>query len=126
MPSIRKQIMQIDIQFRGIDASQTVREHAERRAHFTLGRIGTRIARVSISLADVNGPKGGEDKSCTVQVSLQQPGAVVVEETGADLYQVLDRGLARAGRTVVRRLERQARQRYASRAAHPMEEAETA
>lgn len=107
--------MQIDIQFRGIDASQTLKAHAERRAHFTLGRVGARITRVSISLADINGPKGGADKTCTVQIALQHPGTVVVEEQGADLYQVLDRGLARAGRTVVRRLERQARQRYSAR-----------
>lgn len=108
--------MHIDVQFRGIDLSPSVREHAERRARFTLARLGGRIARVSISLVDINGPKGGEDKSCTVQVSLQQPGSVVVEELGADLYQVLDRALARAGRTVARRLERQARQRYTPRA----------
>lgn len=107
--------MHIDIQFRGIDVSQALREHAERRARFTLGRLGGRIARVSICLVDINGPKGGADKSCTVQVSLQQSGAVVVEELGADLYQVLDRSLARAGRTLVRRLERQARQRFVAR-----------
>ncbi|MDO6385743.1 MULTISPECIES: HPF/RaiA family ribosome-associated protein [unclassified Uliginosibacterium] len=116
--------MHIDIQFRGIDVSQALREHAERRVRFTLGRLAGRIARVSISLVDINGPKGGDDKSCTVQISLQQPGSVVVEELGADLYQVLDRSLARAGRTVVRRLERQARQRYAARSERIPAEAE--
>ncbi|GAB2902880.1 hypothetical protein GCM10027046_35180 [Uliginosibacterium flavum] len=118
--------MQVDIQFRGIDASPAVREHAERRARFTLARLGGRIGRVSISLADVNGPKGGPDKACTVQVSLQQPGSVVIEELGADLYEVLDRGLARAGRTVVRRLERQARQRYVARSERVAAETEEA
>ncbi|MDP5237929.1 HPF/RaiA family ribosome-associated protein [Uliginosibacterium sp. 31-16] len=118
--------MHIDVQFRGVDVSPALREHAERRARFTLARLGGRIARVSISLVDINGPKGGEDKSCTVQVSLQQPGVVVIEEQGADLYQVLDRSLARAGRTVVRRIERQARQRYAARGERMPAEAELA
>lgn len=116
--------MHIDVQFRGIDVSPALREHAERRARFTLARLGGRIARVSISLVDINGPKGGEDKACTVQISLQQPGSVVVEELGTDLYQVLDRALARAGRTVVRRLERQARQRYIPRGERMSAEAE--
>ena len=103
--------MQIDIQFRGLDTSPAMREHAERRTQFTLGRHSARIARVSISLADINGPKGGADKSCTVQISLQQ---------------VIDRGLARAGRTMVRRMERQTRQRYAPRGEHQPAEAESA
>lgn len=118
--------MQIDLQFRGIDLSPAVREHAERRARFTLARLSSRIARVSISLVDINGPKGGEDKSCTVQISLLQSGVVVVEELGSDLYQVLDRALARAGRTLVRRMERQARQRYAPRAERMLAEVEHA
>jgi len=116
--------MHIDVQFRGMDVSPALREHAERRASFALARVAARIARVSISLADINGPKGGVDKACTVQVSLQQPGPVVVEELGPDLYQVLDRALARAGRTVIRRLERQVRQRYVPRAERLVAEAE--
>jgi putative sigma-54 modulation protein len=120
----RKQIMQIDVQFRGIDVSPSLREHAERRARFALARIGARVGRVSISLADINGPKGGMDKSCTVQVSLQQPGTIVVEELGSDLYQVLDRGIARAGRTALRRLERQVSQRHTSRGGLKSVEAE--
>lgn len=118
--------MQIDIQFRGLDTSPAMREHAERRTQFTLGRHSARIARVSISLADINGPKGGADKSCTVQISLQQAEPVVVVEQGLDLQQVIDRGLARAGRTVVRRMERQTRQRYAPRGERQPAEAESA
>ena len=110
--------MHIDVQFRGLDISPAVREHAERRASFTLARQRGRIARVNVCLVDINGPKGGADKACTVQVNLRQPGTVVVEELGVDLYQVLDRALARAGRTLVRRLERQTRQRFAPRAEH--------
>lgn len=115
--------MHIDIQFRGLDSSPALRDYAERRAQFALGRLSTRFTRVSISLADINGPKGGEDKSCTIQISLQQPGAVVVEEVGTDLHQVLDRALARAARTLVRRLERQARQRSSTRIGRLAEEA---
>lgn len=118
--------MHIDIQFRGIDVSPAVRDHAERRAHFTLGRHSARISRVSISLEDVNGPKGGADKSCRVQISLQQADPVVVVEQGLDLHQVIDRGLARAGRTVVRKVDRQTRQRYAPRGEHQSAEAESA
>lgn len=107
--------MHIDIQFRGIEATPAVREHAERRAQFALGRLAGRISRVSICLADINGPRGGEDKACTVHVSLQQSGAIVVDELGTDLLQVLDRSLARVGRTLARRLDRQARQRFLAR-----------
>jgi len=118
--------MHIDIQFRGIDGSSAVREHAERRARFALGRLAGRISRVNIALVDINGPRGGEDKACTVQISLQQSGSVLVEELGADLYQVLDRSLGRAARTLGRRMDRQSRQRFAARAGRVMAEAEMA
>ncbi len=115
--------MQIDIQFRGIDISQAVRDYAARRAHFTLGRMGAQIRRVSICLVDINGPKGGTDKSCTIQLALQHSASVVVEALGSDLYEVLDRSLARAGRTLARRLQRQAHPRYTPRGERHLVEA---
>ena len=58
-------------------------------------------------LSDINGPHGGADKRCHLQVVLAGLPDVVVEDTEADLYVAIDRATDRAGRTVVRRIDRQ-------------------
>ncbi len=50
-----------------------LRSVAERRLRFVLRRLAWRIPRVTLRLADTNGPRGGEDKE--VQVTLQLPGS---------------------------------------------------
>ena len=57
-------------------------------------------------LSDINGPRGGEDKRCQLQVSLAGLPDVVVEDTEADLYFAIDRAADRVGRSVMRKLDR--------------------
>jgi len=57
-------------------------------------------------LSDINGPRGGLDKCCHLQVKLDRLQDVVIEDIEADLYIAIDRAANRAGRTVRRRLDR--------------------
>ena len=59
-----------------------------------------------VRLSDINGPRGGADKCCHIQVVLPQLPDVVIEDTEVDLYAAIDRAADRAGRTVDRRLAR--------------------
>ena len=99
--------MQIDIQSRGLALTDARREYTERRLQFALARVGDRVRRVTVRLFDVNGPRGGIDKRCTIQVMLNGLADVVIEDTEADLYVAIDRAANRIGRTVVRSLARQ-------------------
>ena len=58
-------------------------------------------------LSDINGPRGGADKCCHIQVVLPHLPDVVIEDIEMDLYAAIDRAADRAGRTVGRRLTRQ-------------------
>lgn len=108
--------MHIDVQCRGFDPGPDFSLLADTRVRMSLGRHGYRISRVVIGLDDINGPRGGEDKRCMVQVFLvQSGGTVVVEDRGQDVRSLLDRCLARASRSVLRRLSRLSRPRYLSR-----------
>lgn len=107
--------MRIDIQSRGFELEADVLAQADMRARMALGRQRHHISRVVVSLEDINGPRGGEDKRCVVQVMLAHAGSVVVEDLGQDLRNLIDRSLARAGRSVARRLSRLAHPRYPSR-----------
>jgi len=98
--------MQIDIQARDFSLTDALRSHAERRLHFALSCCDDHIQRIVMRLSDINGPRGGADKRCHLQVVLKGLPDVVIEDTEADLYVAIDRATDRAGRTVVRKIDR--------------------
>jgi len=99
--------MQIDIQARKFSLTNALRSHAERRLRFALTCYEEHIQRVVMRLSDINGPRGGEDKRCHLQVVLAGLPDVVIEDIEADLYVAIDRATDRAGRTVARKIDRQ-------------------
>ena len=99
--------MQIDIQARDFLLTDALRNHAQRRMRFALTRGDEHIQRVVMRLSDINGPRGGLDKRCHLQVVLAGLPHVVVEDSETDLYVAIDRATDRAGRTLVRRIGRQ-------------------
>ena len=58
-------------------------------------------------LADINAPRGGNDKPCQIQVMLNGLVEAMIEDTEAVLYIAIDRAAALAGREVARRVARQ-------------------
>lgn len=99
--------MQIDIQARDFPLTPALREYIERRLGFALSTRIAHIQRVVVRLQDVNGPRGGTDKCCQIQVCLNNLPDVIIKDTEADFYAAIDRAADRAGRTVTRRLVRQ-------------------
>jgi len=99
--------MLIDIQARNFPLTDALRGHTKRRLGFALSVRDDHIQRVIVRLSDINGPRGGADKCCHIQVVLTQLADVVIEDTEVDLYAAIDRAADRAGRTVGRRLARQ-------------------
>jgi len=87
--------------------TDTLHFYAERRLRFALTSCDAYIQRIVMRLSDINGPRGGVDKCCRVQVILDGLPDVVVNDIEADLYIAIDRAANRAGRTVRRRLTRQ-------------------
>lgn len=98
--------MQIDIQARNFPLTDALRNHTKRRLGFSLSARDDHIQRVIVRLSDINGPRGGTDKCCHIQVALTHLPDVVIEDTEVDLYAAIDRAADRAGRTVGRRLMR--------------------
>ena len=98
--------MRIDVQGLGFPLTAALLNHTERRLRFALTRTSDRIMRVVVRLGDANGPRGGEDKFCRMQVHLQRAAPVLIEDAGVDLYAVIDRVAERAGRSVAKRIDR--------------------
>jgi putative sigma-54 modulation protein len=99
-------VMRIDIKASGFDLTEGLREHTQRRLQFALGWANHDVRAVSVRLSDINGPRGGRDKRCRIQVPFAGKPNVVIEDTESDLYVAIDRAAERAERAVVRRLER--------------------
>lgn len=98
--------MQFDIRRHGIDLDDEARTRLERRLEFALGRLGGRISRVWVHLADESGVRGGIGKRCRVLVRLQHLPDVLVEDHDAELAVLIDRTVNRAGLAVRRELDK--------------------
>lgn len=97
-------MMQIQIQATGIGLNDPLISHVQRRLRYALSRSDDRVSRVTVRLSDINGPKGGVDKACRIEVRLAGRPSVVIEDIQSDIYTAVDRAAGRAGRTVLRRL----------------------
>jgi len=84
------------------EAAQDMPTQLEKRVYYELGRFASCIKRVSVRLRDVNGPKGGVDKHCQIQLTLRDGGQLVVEQRNSCWMAVVDAAAANASRTVAR------------------------
>ena len=101
--------MQIDIQSRGFSLTDSLSSYARRKLLGATEYCSDHINRIVIRLSDINGPRGGADKRCHVQVVLAGAPDVVVEDTQADLYAAIDRAVSRTKRVVARKVDRRLR-----------------
>ena len=77
-----------------------------RRLHFALGRFAPEVERVTARVEDVNGPRGGMDKRCRMDVKLRGMGNVPGEACADDFEAAVAFAAERVGSGVVRALER--------------------
>lgn len=77
-----------------------IKDHAKKSM-----RVCTdRVERLVIRLKDVNGPKGGVDKECSVEVKLARHAPIVVRKRSSDAYASIRQALGRASRITLRKL----------------------
>ena len=115
--SDRRPAMKMEVRANQRRVGATLRHHIEKRLRFALGRFGRQIQAVKVQLSDLNGPRGGVDQCCRVEVNLVSGGRLIVEDTQSYLYAAISRAAERVGRVVARHL---ARQRGAQRIPIPL------
>lgn len=98
--------MQIQICGRGIHVGDRLREHIELRVRFALQRFAQRIRKVRVQLRDLNGPRGGLDKSCHLMVCLTPAATVFIEDRSPSVYAAINRVVDKAATSIVRRVKR--------------------
>ncbi len=98
--------MQIDIQSRRFALTGALKRRIKQRLGYALDIKNAHIQRVKVWISDINGPRGGEDKCCHIQIEMPNSPDVVIKEVKNDLYSAIDRAAHRAAQSVVRKLSR--------------------
>lgn len=86
--------MKLEVQTGNVPQTQAITSYVEKRFSGALDRFNGEISRLMVRLGDENGPKGGRDKCCRVELHFThghhgQP--IVVEERDWDLYTSIGR-----------------------------------
>ncbi len=98
--------MQVTIRTRSVELTKKLQGHIRRRIAVALGRVDTDLRRVHVLVEDFNGPRGGVDKRCTVEVAGGPLGTQVFEERDVNAFAAVHRAFEKARRAVVRASER--------------------
>jgi|SaaInlStandDraft_4_1057021.scaffolds.fasta_scaffold37076_1 putative sigma-54 modulation protein len=99
--------MKIEIQARHFSLTEALQKYTNKKLHLAIDCCDAYVRRVIVRLSDVNGPKGGVDKRCQIQIILDGLAGVVIEDTKVDLYAAINGASERAGQALLRKIERQ-------------------
>jgi hypothetical protein len=94
------------IEITGLTIAPTLRARVIRRVRHALVGVQASPVRVRVAFADVNGPKGGLDVRCAIDVQIPRTAPFHVEETAITDASAFDLSAAALARHVARRLER--------------------
>ncbi len=94
------------IEITGLAIAPTLRAHIARRLQHALLGVHTSPVHVRVTFTDVNGPKGGLDVRCAIDVSIPQSPPLHTEELAARDVLAFDRSTAAITRQIAQQLER--------------------
>ncbi|MFT5718697.1 MAG: putative sigma-54 modulation protein, partial [Oleiphilaceae bacterium] len=96
----------ISVNSTNLDISEQLKLELNQRIKSTFSRINDRIAKVTISLKSINGPKAGDDKECKVKLTIPGLHAVVVTSRKDKVGKAISTALRTANQTVLRKLKK--------------------
>jgi putative sigma-54 modulation protein len=106
MKRLKETDMNFELHSKNVKMTHTLQAFIERRLRTITKRFGDRIHRVRVRLADINGPRGGEDIQCQIQASLGSFGIVTIQETRGDPFTAFARASTRASQQLKRQFSR--------------------
>lgn len=112
--------MKVKIQSRGFKLTKALYNQVNSKLNLLLSRYGNQIRQAEVILLDVNGPKGGEDMRCLINIKVNKSKSIVVQETAADLYDAINSCAQRVRRTAERHFSRARRLNRRNREPHPL------
>ena len=98
--------MQVTIRARHLLLTPEMHSEIRHRIYVAFARISASIRSLDITLADINGPKGGADKQCRLRIRGVGMTKIVVEQVGVDTLATVSSAAERAEQVVLREMAR--------------------
>jgi len=98
--------MNLQISSRNVELTKETFELIERRVEFALERFSEQIRFVMLTVQDINGERGGDDKQCRMLVEFTARGSVHAAHVAATIESAATQVIDRLAHTVARELER--------------------
>jgi ribosome-associated translation inhibitor RaiA len=70
------------------------------------------LTEVVVTVSDINGPRGGEDKQCQLQFAVAGKGRFVIKDIKADMYHAIDSAVHRAEHAMAKANARRHKDRH--------------
>lgn len=93
--------MQVHFESHDLHGAQ-LRDLVLQRLTFAMRRVALHVPTARVQLTDINGPRGGIDKRCTLELRTEGAGTLVISATAARWRQAFENALARASRALTR------------------------
>jgi len=98
--------MKIHVRAVNLELDRKMRAEVQSRLQASLSRLAHRILRVAVRIVDQNGPRGGVDIACLVDIRLRPRGRLFIEETDISLLGAVSVAADAASTAVARSVER--------------------
>ncbi|MGB0716015.1 MAG: HPF/RaiA family ribosome-associated protein [Phycisphaerae bacterium] len=92
--------MKLSISGNSPDIDSELKEFIRKKLDQSLGRFASRIRQVSVSLIDLNGPRGGVDKKCRLEAQFVRSGSIDAEVTDTEFEPAAHRAADRLARRI--------------------------
>ncbi len=100
--------MILQMNFSNLTPTPAIEQHIESRVQSSLHRFASRLTRVEVHVADVNGHKNtGNDKRVVLEARPAGMHPISVESRGADLYEVIRTGTNKLRDVLARTTDRE-------------------
>lgn len=86
--------------------AKQLRDTAEERMQFVMRRLHWQVPTAVVKLHDVNGPQGGVDKRCRVELKTSATSTLVITAMSSDWRTAMEQALQRSQQTLLRAWQR--------------------
>lgn len=98
--------MELAIKTSNVEMSNDITSQIKEKVQRVFSRVSDNIMAVKLTVKDVNGPKGGNDKQCTVVVHCHGMPSVVASNNQQTIVAAVNLALAKAHASLVKRVKR--------------------
>lgn len=98
--------MELTITDLNVDINSENMSLIREKAHKVFNKVCDNIQKVTITINDINGPKGGKDKLCKVVLFVRGMPDIVVTDNQSSVSSAVNVALSRARVTLIKKLKR--------------------